>query len=80
MIYHGSNREIPLSEPWVTVPLHHVTKLTKRGRIDLVYEDRTSLCKGLALDPETEIILTCVCQDRGGVQFSVNLLEARRAG
>lgn len=62
-IYHGSMRELPLAEPWVTVPLHHVTNLTRRGSIDLRYEDRAALCKALGLADNTRILLTSVCKD-----------------
>lgn len=76
-VYHGARRVDVLREPWVAIPLHYVTSLTKNGKISLLkVEDGEALRSKLRLASETRIILTSVCPDR----YIESFWEQRKKG
>jgi hypothetical protein len=62
-IYHGGKRSRRLMEPWVSIPLHYVSRHRKNGQMDLLFESGEELRRKMGLSQNTKIILSSVCPD-----------------
>jgi hypothetical protein len=62
-IYHGSKRARLLMEPWVSIPLHHVSRVKKSGQMEMLYDSGEELRSKMKLGRNTRIILSSVCPD-----------------
>jgi hypothetical protein len=73
-IYHGSKRSRVLKEAVVSLPLHHLCRWSKYGRLELKYRSRDAMLADLKLSRRTKILITCVAKDR----WIEGLYEARK--